>query len=121
MHIGHGAFSGQHYYLESVYTYNPIPLDLGVDPVFDTYMVNLYVPVGSKERYQQADGWKDFYRIIEKGDLDGDGQLTVNDITMLVSLYLDNGTAENADMDGDGQITVNDITVLNNLYLDSNE
>ena len=53
------------------------------------------------------------------GDIDGDGTLTLADITTLISLYLDTQAATNAaaDIDGDGEITVSDITQLIKLYL----
>lgn len=52
------------------------------------------------------------------GDIDGDRQLTLNDITLLISIYL--GTADSmaaADVDGDGTVTVQDVTTLISLYL----
>lgn len=54
------------------------------------------------------------------GDIDGDGQLTIGDITMLISLYLTNADLSDtpaADLDGDDQITLTDITRLIDLYL----
>ena len=53
------------------------------------------------------------------GDLDGDGQITVDDITLLIAVYLGETTNSNADIDGDGQITVEDVTTLIELYLQS--
>ena len=55
-----------------------------------------------------------------RGDLDADGELTVNDITLLISFYLqadDTRPTQDADLDGDGQISVADITILIALYL----
>jgi len=53
------------------------------------------------------------------GDIDGDGTITVSDITLLISAYLGTETIETAvgDVDGDGEITVSDITMLIQLYL----
>ena len=56
-----------------------------------------------------------------KGDLDGDGIITANDITLLIDLYLnytDTIQKPEADLDEDGEITVEDITQLINIYLD---
>lgn len=56
-----------------------------------------------------------------KGDLDGDGIITANDITLLIDLYLNYTDATKnpeADLDEDGEITVDDITQLINIYLD---
>lgn len=53
------------------------------------------------------------------GDINRDGQLTVDDITTLISIYL--GELEaikyDADLDGDHKVTVTDITKLIALYL----
>jgi hypothetical protein len=47
------------------------------------------------------------------GDVDGDGQETVSDVTALIDLLLDGGTHSTAgDVDYDGQVTVADVTAL---------
>ncbi|MBQ9362892.1 MAG: carbohydrate-binding domain-containing protein [Bacteroidaceae bacterium] len=56
------------------------------------------------------------------GDLDGDGKITVSDITQLIGIYLgDSATAgydlSQVDMDGDSTVTVADITLLIEAYL----
>jgi len=57
------------------------------------------------------------------GDLDGDGTLSVADITLLISAYLlqePDQTPDTAyDLDCDGTLTVSDITTLITLYLNS--
>ena len=57
------------------------------------------------------------------GDIDGDGSITVSDITLLISAYLGTETIETAvgDVDGDDEITVSDITTLIQLYLQKTE
>ena len=58
------------------------------------------------------------------GDLDDDGQITVNDITLLVDLYLAATPPADlslSDLDGDGTITVEDIALLIDLYLANNQ
>ncbi|MBR2155274.1 MAG: hypothetical protein IJ901_11800 [Bacteroidaceae bacterium] len=51
-------------------------------------------------------------------DVDADGELTLNDITQLISAYLgEPATTGNTDIDFDGQTTVNDITQLIQFYL----
>ena len=52
------------------------------------------------------------------GDMDGDGQLTVSDITLLIDTYLNSNYTAQGDMDGDGEITVSDITQLIAAYLE---
>ncbi|MBQ9362816.1 MAG: alginate lyase family protein [Bacteroidaceae bacterium] len=56
-----------------------------------------------------------------RGDIDGDGAVTIQDVTCLIHLYLENASITeqlDADMDGDGLISVDDITALINLYLE---
>ena len=52
----------------------------------------------------------------ELGDADGDGQITINDVTTLVDYILSDGgdgiNLDAADVDGDGTVTINDITTL---------
>ena len=57
------------------------------------------------------------------GDIDGDGQITVSDITALISIYLGTTSADTAvcDTDGDGELTLSDITTLIHLYLGQND
>ncbi|MBQ9363816.1 MAG: hypothetical protein IJT97_10440 [Bacteroidaceae bacterium] len=55
---------------------------------------------------------------VTSDDVDADGELTLNDITQLISAYLgESVTTENTDIDFDGLTTVNDITQLIQFYL----
>ncbi|MBQ4366515.1 MAG: hypothetical protein II786_00340, partial [Muribaculaceae bacterium] len=47
-----------------------------------------------------------------KGDVNGDGEVGVADVTMLVSLLLEQGENENSDVNGDGETGVADLTAL---------
>ncbi|MBQ9641822.1 MAG: carbohydrate-binding domain-containing protein [Bacteroidaceae bacterium] len=51
------------------------------------------------------------------GDLDKDGSITINDVTILIGYYLDSEFVEDGDLDGDGEITINDVTTLIEIYL----
>ena len=53
------------------------------------------------------------------GDVDGDGEVTANDVTALYSFLLagDNSTIVNGDQDGDGEITSSDITTVYSILL----
>lgn len=53
----------------------------------------------------------------QPGDLDKDGRITVDDITLLIAIYLGEGSNPAADVDGDGNVTVDDITNLIGIYL----
>lgn len=53
-----------------------------------------------------------------KGDLNGDGKVTVGDLTALRDMALGNREKDlSADMNGDGKITVADLTVLRDMAL----
>ena len=58
------------------------------------------------------------------GDVDGDGKISIADVTLLIN-YLLSGDADsinmnNSDMDGDGDIDINDVTSLINNLLSEN-
>ncbi|MCI8309161.1 MAG: hypothetical protein HFJ57_07585 [Clostridia bacterium] len=57
------------------------------------------------------------YTLIVKGDIDCDGEITINDLAKIKLHYIEkillNGTAlKSADMDGDSEVTINDIAIL---------
>ncbi len=53
------------------------------------------------------------------GDMDGDGHITVDDLTILIAVYLDEVKNKKADIDCDGNITIDDITRLISIYLEN--
>lgn len=56
----------------------------------------------------------------QAGDVNGDGQVTIADVTALIDLLLGNGTAPAAaDVTGDGQVTIADVTALIDMLLGS--
>lgn len=57
--------------------------------------------------------------VIVPGDVDGDGEVTANDVTALYSFLLagDNSSIVNGDQDGDGVITSSDITTVYSILL----
>ena len=57
-----------------------------------------------------------------KGDLNGDGKITVADLTVLRDMALGNREEDlSTDMNGDGKITVADLTVLRDMALGNRE
>ena len=80
----------------------------------------LYVPRGTKAKYEATDGWKEFTTIIEmetadKADVNGDGKVDVADIATVLSVMA--GTAANvtqaqADVNSDGKVDVADIASI---------
>ena len=76
----------------------------------------LYVPAESVEAYQAARYWKDFQDIRPLGDTDGNGSVSISDVTVLIDYLLtsdSNGLDTGAaDVDGDGRISIADVTEL---------
>ena len=71
--------------------------------------------------------WRDFKRIAEivTGDVNGDEQVTIADVTALVNIILGKDTANTynhqaADVNRDGSITIADVTALVNIILGKN-
>ena len=56
-----------------------------------------------------------------KGDIDGDGTLSVNDVALLVEIVLQNKeVSPSSDMNGDGEANITDVTLLVNAILEPN-
>ena len=53
------------------------------------------------------------------GDVNGDGSVTIKDVTVLIDLLLSDGTmTEGADVNGDGDVTIKDVTMLIDMLLE---
>jgi hypothetical protein len=56
------------------------------------------------------------------GDVNGDGDVTIKDVTTLIDFLLDSNTdinLEGSDINGDGSITIKDVTELIDMLLNS--
>ena len=54
----------------------------------------------------------------KRGDLDGDGNVSVGDLVIMVNMILEKrDKTPEADLDGDGNVTVTDYVILVNLIL----
>ena len=87
----------------------------------------LLVPPASVEAYKSAPIWCNFTTTkgFFVGDTDGDGELTISDVTKLISFVLvggNNGACSsiNADSNGDGVIDISDVTKLIHMVLCGN-
>lgn len=96
-----------------------------VPPTITSLCFNCYnsavleVPEVSLQAYQNAEGWKCFSTIVAiegspivYGDVDGDGNVSINDVTLLIDLLLNGITGTNGDVNQDGTININDVTLL---------
>ena len=85
------------------------------------YRIGIYVDSGGYYLYLLQGDPVQEGDVAKKGDADGDGQVTINDVTTLIN-YLLSGNASsvnetNADCDGNGKITIDDVTTLINYLL----
>ena len=86
--------------------------------------VVLYVPCGTKALYESTSPWNSIPTIIELGDANADGELTIADALDVVNHLLGQPTSEGfrldlADANDDGQVTIADVTTVLNIILTS--
>ena len=75
----------------------------------------LKVPQNAIEAYSAADYWYKFVTIEgfgEVGDINGDGRISIADVTVMIDLLLTGETIDSGDLNGDGRVTIADMTVL---------
>ncbi|WP_407405851.1 leucine-rich repeat protein [Sodaliphilus sp.] len=94
-----------------------------------SYDKTLKVPDESVDAYKAANYWKNFYRIIgingtpsgQKGDVDGNGTVDINDANILFNILLGKDTASKyngrADVDGNGTVDITDANLIINILL----
>ena len=87
------------------------------------YGATLLVPAESLADYQAADYWNQFANIQpiggnQTGDLNGDGVLSIQDVTRLIDIVLKGGEySSEADINGDGRVNIADVTALIRMVL----
>ena len=83
----------------------------------------LYVPKGSLEAYQTTDPWMNFTHIVpvdDIGDADGDGVVTINDITAIIDFILGINSSIDpiiADINRDHKTNIDDVVALIDMLL----
>ena len=83
------------------------------------------VPLTAIDDYNAADYWYRFSTIEgfgPAGDLNGDGVLSIGDVTLMVDLLLQGAGASvaNGDVNGDGIVSIGDVTSLIDILLAGN-
>ena len=85
------------------------------------YDATLNVPQQSLEAYRSAEYWQLFKSIVSGagyGDIDGNGQIEMDDLTTLINLLLAGGELPaSCDVNGDGNTDMDDLTALINMLL----
>ena len=120
--IGDMAFEGCTG-LKKIYSLNPVPPVI-YEGTFETYHTDLFVPKGCYLKYKEAEYWKNFTFIseinVETGDIDGDGEINVGDVTAHINKLLNAASYDDAvcDINGDGEVNVTDVTSLINMILE---
>ena len=83
----------------------------------------VHVPDGTIDAYRAAETWKKFRYFSNTyyepeyipGDVDGDGEVSISDVTVLIDYLLGSITAIDvnaADLDSDGEISISDVSAL---------
>ena len=88
--------------------------------------VKLYVPMESLGAYRAHEEWGKFTHIVPfigagPGDVNGDGKLSIGDVTGLIDVLLTGGELPAyCDVNGDGKVSIGDVTELINMLLSTN-
>jgi len=82
----------------------------------------LYVPKGTKEKYEATTAWNLFKTIIEmdggpQGDLTGDSEVNGTDLVALVNVIMKGGSNPAADVNNDGEVNGTDLVALVNIIM----
>ena len=110
--------------LSKIYSLNAIPPVIAAATTFATYNADVYAPKDGILRYQYGTYWNRFrsYHAISTatGDIDGDGEINVGDVTALINKLLNAASFDDdvCDINGDGEVNVTDVTSLINMILE---
>ena len=86
----------------------------------------LYVPLGSVEAYKNADDWCQFKNIVGvnfpdapdlPADLNGDGEVNIADVNLVINAILNDDQPSEYDIDGDGEVGIADVVALIDIML----
>ena len=86
----------------------------------------LNVPSRSLDVYSSTAYWSSFKNIVGietgdmPGDVNGDGKVSIDDVTDLIQMLLGGTSSAAADVDGNGKVNIDDVTALINMLLSKN-
>lgn len=130
--VGYGAFHGCTHLRKLICRAITPPLVYASFQDYDDtsdeiyHAVTLFVPAESLEAYRNAWEWGSFTRIVPfigagPGDVNGDGQMNIADVTGLIDQLLGGGELPAyIDVNGDGVVNITDVTTLIDQLLDLN-
>ena len=122
--IGSGAFNRCNA-LRQVKSLALVPPTLGSQTCFVVYdQARLVVPQDALDAYNTAQYWNLFNKTIaieQIGDPDGNGEISIADVTNLINYLLSSDASginlDAADCNGDGKVSISDVTALINYLL----
>lgn len=86
---------------------------------------HIIVPFGCVEAYKAVAAWSYFNEYLEAGDVNGDGQLNVKDVTSMNAYIMKNNPTpfdeRVADLNGDRTINVKDVTLMCSWIMQSSQ
>ncbi len=90
-----------------------------IEKSYDDESAQLTITVKGEDISENADNFHTYtIQFAKKGDVNGDGQVTIADVTALVNIILGKGeSSKMADINGDGSVTIADVTALVNIIL----
>ena len=86
----------------------------------------LNVPSRSLDLYSSTAYWSSFKNIVGietgdmPGDVNGDGKVSIDDVTDLIQMLLEGTSSAAADVDGNGKVNIDDVTALISQLLSHN-
>jgi hypothetical protein len=85
----------------------------------------LFVPNESLDAYRADNVWGKFVHIVPfigagPGDVNGDGNVSIGDVTNLIDMLINGDAPAYYDVNGDGQVSIADITALIDQLLGAN-
>ena len=115
--------------ITDVYNASKTPFSIADNNFTSTTYSNatLHVPAGKKATYAALGGWKKFTKVSDDlpggnlGDANGDGEVTVNDVQMVVEYVLGKNPSgivlANCDVTGDNEVSINDVNAIVSMVL----
>jgi hypothetical protein len=125
--IDYGTFSAD-WQLKSLTCHAVTPPAFGVNDNWSNFSTNvyeqatLYVPEESISAYGKADTWKSFLTIKAipnhiPGDVNGDNDVTIADVNVVINAILSNTYDEMYDVNGDKDVNIADVNAIINIIL----